>query len=68
MWLCVKVRFELQGKITYESVMSYTPDTPEYTSYLWFQWCWFYNEKYENETSMQVAWTGTWDWAEIILL
>ena len=25
-------------------------------------------KKYENETAMQVAWTETWDWEDIILL
>jgi hypothetical protein len=42
--LCASGRFELKGRTPYEAVMHYTPDISEYTSYTWFQWCWYYDE------------------------
>ena len=36
--------FDLQGQIPYEFVMNCTPDISEYSSFTWFQWCWYFDE------------------------
>ena len=37
-------RFDLQGRCPYEFVMHHTPDISKYVSYIWFHWCWYFNE------------------------
>ena len=45
--LCANGRYDLHGRTPYEAVLNYTPDISEYVSYGWFQWCWFYDEKFK---------------------
>ena len=42
--LCAIGHFEFQGWTSYETVMNYTPDISEYTSFSWFQCSWLYDE------------------------
>ena len=42
--LCATNRFDLKGRTPYEIVTNYTPDISEYTTFSWFQWCWFLDE------------------------
>ena len=42
--LCASGRFDLKGRTPYEMVTNYTPDISEYTTFPWFQWCWFLEE------------------------
>ena len=38
---CATNRFELKERTPYEIVINNTPDISEYTTFSWFQWCWF---------------------------
>ena len=54
--LCASGRFELKGRTPYEAVMHYTPDISEYTSYTWFQWCWYFDES--TKSKQLCRWLG----------
>ena len=54
--LCASGRYELKGRTPYEAVMSYTPDISEYTSYTWFQWCYYFDET--TKTKRLCRWLG----------
>ena len=36
--------------------MHYTPDIPEYVSYKWFQWCWYFDES--TKSKLLCCWLG----------
>lgn len=47
--LCASGRYDLKGRTPYEAVMHYTPDISEYTSFTWFQWCWYFDESTKSK-------------------
>ena len=55
--VCATNRFDLKGRTPYEIATNYTSDISEYTTFAWFQRCWFLDE--DQRCKFLCRWIGT---------